>query len=429
LFDRPQSGERALLIHCHFVHAQEGNEDLDEFVALAESAGAIVVHVVSLKRDTPDPKYFIGSGKAEEIQAMVKALDIELVLVNHALSPSQERNLEKLLEVRVCDRAGLILDIFASRARTFEGKLQVELAQLTHLSTRLIRGWTHLERQKGGIGQRGPGETQLETDRRLLRDKVKHLQAKLEKVRQQRALSRKSRDNHGQFTVALVGYTNAGKSTLFNLLSQDHVYVADQLFATLDPTSRRIELPNLGSVTIVDTVGFIRHLPHSLIEAFNATLEETRSADLLLHVIDSSDPLYLQKIEQVNLVLAEIGADKIPLIEIFNKIDANPPSPSIKLYASIDEKGKTLRIGLSAATGEGVDQLSEAISSHIREHIIHTTLLLPPSAGGVRSALYEQGAVIRETALDDGSCKLEVALRRPLLRAILSDTGVECADL
>jgi GTP-binding protein HflX len=426
MFERPQSGERALLVHCHFAHAQEGNEDLDEFIALAESAGAAVVEVVDTKRDAPDPKYFIGTGKAEELEALVKAHDIELVLVNHALSPSQERNLEKLLNVRVCDRAGLILDIFASRARTFEGKLQVELAQLTHLSTRLVRGWTHLERQKGGIGLRGPGETQLETDRRLLRERVKHLKARLEKVKQQRALSRKSRDRYAMFTVSLVGYTNAGKSTLFNKLSSDHVYVADQLFATLDPTSRRIELPGVGSVILVDTVGFIRHLPHSLIEAFNATLEETRSADLLLHVIDASDPLRLEKIEQVQYVLSEIGAQDLPTIEIYNKIDMleNPEA-----FQWLDDTGKTLRIGLSAVTGQGLDQLAEAISSHIREDIIHTQLLIPPKSGAVRSALFEQGAVESEIAQEDGSCLVTVTLRKAILRVILAGTDVVCPDL
>lgn len=426
MFERPQSGERALLVHCHFAHVQEGNEDLDEFIALAESAGAVVVEVVNTKRDAPDPKYFIGTGKAEEIQAIVKALDIELVLVNHALSPSQERNLEKLLEVRVCDRAGLILDIFASRARTFEGKLQVELAQLSHLSTRLVRGWTHLERQKGGIGLRGPGETQLETDRRLLRERVKHLQARLEKVKQQRALSRKSRERNAVYTVALVGYTNAGKSTLFNTLTQDHVYAADQLFATLDPTTRKIELSGVGSIMLVDTVGFIRHLPHSLIQAFNATLEETRSADLLLHVIDATDPLRLEKIEQVEHVLGEIGAKELPLIEIFNKIDMLEEPEA---FHWSDDTGKTLRLGLSAATGQGLDQLAAAISSHISSQIVRTTLYLPPTAGGVRSALYEQGAVIKEVAQDDGGCLLTIAIRRPILRVILAGTDVECSDL
>jgi GTP-binding protein HflX len=426
LIERPQSGERALLVHCHFAHAQEGNEDLDEFIALAESACALVVEVVESKRDVPDPKYFIGTGKAEEIQAIVQANDIELVLVNHALSPSQERNLEKLLNVRVCDRAGLILDIFASRARTFEGKLQVELAQLSHLSSRLVRGWTHLERQKGGIGLRGPGETQLETDRRLLRERVKHLQARLEKVKQTRALSRKSRDRNALYTVAVVGYTNAGKSTLFNTLTQDKVYAADQLFATLDPTSRKIELAGVGSVMLVDTVGFIRHLPHALIEAFNATLEETRSADLLLHVIDASDPLRLEKIEQVQQVLEEIGAHELPTIEVFNKID-KLEAPEI--FDDSDNNGKTLRMGLSASTGEGLDKLAAAVSSHIQEQIIQTDLIIPPLSGGVRSALYEQGAVLHEAAQDDGSVIISISIRRPILRVILSGTDVVCKEL
>lgn len=426
MFERPQTGERALLVHCHFAHAVDDNEDLDEFKALAVSAGAFVVDVVTTKRDVPQPKYFIGTGKAEEIQQMVQAHDIELVLVNHALSPSQERNLEKLLKVRVCDREGLILDIFASRARTFEGKLQVELAQLSHLSTRLVRGWTHLERQKGGIGLRGPGETQLETDRRLLRNRVKHLEQRLEKVKQQRALSRKARSKNALFTVSLIGYTNAGKSTLFNRLTENQVYAADQLFATLDPTSRRIELPHIGALILIDTVGFIRHLPHQLVQAFNATLEESRNADLLLHIVDASDPQRKEKMEQVHEVLKEIDADSLPQIEIFNKIDQVDGATSINRK---DDEGRVMRLGVSAVTGEGLDQLGEAIGSHITNQIIETNLVIPPHAGSVRSALYAQDAVLSETNQDDGSWVVNICIRKPILRHILSGTDVECLEL
>jgi GTP-binding protein HflX len=289
LFDRPQSGERAVLVHLDLKQESE-REDLEEFRDLALSAGAQPVASVSSARRTPDAKYFVGSGKAEEIRQVVMAEEADLVLVNHGLSPAQERNLEKLLQCRVLDRTGLILDIFAQRARSHEGKLQVELAQLRHLSTRLVRGWTHLERQKGGIGLRGPGETQLETDRRLLNERIKALHKRLDKVRKQREQGRRSRQRAEVPTVSLVGYTNAGKSTLFNTLTAGGVYAADQLFATLDPTLRRLEVEPNNPLILADTVGFIRHLPHDLVEAFQSTLQETREADLLLHVIDAADP-------------------------------------------------------------------------------------------------------------------------------------------
>ncbi|MCW8887683.1 MAG: GTPase HflX, partial [Gammaproteobacteria bacterium] len=321
MFERPQAGARALLVHLD-LQAESEREDLSEFVDLARSAGADPVVTVRGSRRTPEAKYFVGSGKAEEIREQVKSEEIELVLINHAISPAQERNIEKLVECRVLDRTGLILDIFAQRARTHEGKLQVELAQLSHLSTRLVRGWTHLERQKGGIGLRGPGETQLETDRQLLGARIKQLKKRLAKVRQQREESRKGRVRADIPTVSLVGYTNAGKSTLFNRLCEKQaVYVADQLFATLDPTLRRTELPSQEPIILADTVGFIRHLPHDLVESFRSTLTETREADLLLHVIDAGDEERQLKIEQVNDVLNEIGADMVPQIEIYNKID------------------------------------------------------------------------------------------------------------
>ena len=415
MFDRPKMGERALCVHCQFAHAED-NEDLDEFETLSRSAGAELVTTITSKRDRPDAKYFIGTGKAEEIRQIVEAEDIQLVLVNHALSPSQERNLEKLLKARVCDRTGLILDIFASRARTFEGQLQVELAQLDHMSTRLVRGWTHLERQKGGIGMRGPGETQLETDRRLLRKRIKTLQERLEKVRKQRALSRRARQKNALFTISLVGYTNAGKSTLFNYLTAEDIYVADQLFATLDPTSRKIHLQGIGEVILIDTVGFIRHLPHQLVESFRATLEETQNADLLLHVVDASDPQRQEKAEQVQLVLKEIKADKIPQLEIFNKIDC---LDSPRDLTQNNAEGATKRIGISAKTGEGLEQLAEAVASHIHEQIIEKTLELGPSDGRIRALLYEHDAVVAERPLDEGGWALDICIRRAILRYIL----------
>jgi GTP-binding protein HflX len=415
LFDRPKSGERALCVHCQFTHAED-NEDLSEFETLARSAGAELITTVTTKRAKPDAKYFIGSGKAEEIRQLVQAEDIELVLVNHSLSPSQERNLERLLKTRVCDRSGLILDIFAARARTFEGQLQVELAQLDHLSTRLVRGWTHLERQKGGIGLRGPGETQLETDRRLLRNRIKTLQMRLEKVRKQRALSRKARQKNALFTISLVGYTNAGKSTLFNRLTEAEIYVADQLFATLDPTSRKIHLSGVGEVILIDTVGFIRHLPHQLVEAFRATLEETQNADLLLHVIDASDPQRQEKAEQVHAVLKEINADDVSQIEIFNKIDCLETARDL---TQSDAQGMITRLGVSAQTGEGLEQLAKAVASHISEQIVKKTLQLSPAEGRIRALLYEHDAIVSERDLPDGGWELDICIRRAILRYIL----------
>ena len=302
MFERPQGGERAVLVHLDFP-AEADREQLQEFRELAISAAAEPVATVTGSRTSPHPRYFVGTGKADEIKDVVSQTQADVVLFNHALTPVQERNLESLLECQVLDRTGLILDIFAQRARTHEGKLQVELAQLKHLSTRLVRGWTHLERQKGGIGLRGPGETQLETDRRLINDRIRQLNHRLEKVRRQRDQGRRARKRVGMPTVSLVGYTNAGKSTLFNTLTEAGVLVADQLFATLDPTLRRVELPGGYPMILADTVGFIRHLPHDLVAAFRSTLQETRDADLLLHVVDASDEQRDANIEQVNQVL------------------------------------------------------------------------------------------------------------------------------
>jgi GTP-binding protein HflX len=331
---------------------------VEELMLLARSAGADPITTITARRSSPDAAYFVGSGKADEIKDAVQDNNIEIVIFNHALSPAQQRNLEKRLEIRVLDRTSLILDIFAQRAQSHEGKLQVELAQLQHLATRLIRGWTHLERQKGGIGLRGPGETQLETDRRLIGDRVKALRARLEKLHKQRATQRRARGRSHTFSVSLVGYTNAGKSTLFNALTKAGVYVADQLFATLDTTSRRVYLgQDVGNVVISDTVGFVRELPHQLVAAFRATLEETIHADLLLHIVDAASPARMEQIEQVNLVLKEIGADHIPQILVWNKIDAAGLEPQLER----DEDDKIHRVFISAQKGTGLDLLRAAI--------------------------------------------------------------------
>jgi GTP-binding protein HflX len=348
---------RAALVGIDF-NAGDFKASLEELALLARSAGAEPISTITAKRNSPDPAYFVGSGKADEIAQAVLADKVEIVIFNHALSPAQQRNLERRLNVRVVDRTSLILDIFAQRAQSHEGKLQVELAQLQHLATRLIRGWTHLERQKGGIGLRGPGETQLETDRRLIGERVKMLRTRLTKLRKQHETQRRSRGRNQTFSVSLVGYTNAGKSTLFNTLTKAGVYVANQLFATLDTTSRRLYLgPDTGNVVVSDTVGFVRELPHQLVAAFRATLEETIHADVLLHVVDGASPVRMEQIEQVNGVLREIGADHIPQILVWNKIDAAGLEPGIER----DEYGKISRVFISARSGAGLDLLRDAI--------------------------------------------------------------------
>ncbi|WP_437126296.1 GTPase HflX [Noviherbaspirillum album] len=339
---------------------------LEELSLLSKSAGADPAITITAKRSSPDAALFVGSGKADEISEIVALERLELVIFNHALSPAQQRNLERHLKVRVIDRTSLILDIFAQRAQSHEGKVQVELAQLQHLATRLIRGWTHLERQKGGIGLRGPGETQLETDRRLLGDRVKALRIRLDKLHKQRETQRRARGRNNTFSVSLVGYTNAGKSTLFNALTKAQAYAANQLFATLDTTSRRIYLGEAGNVVISDTVGFIRELPHQLVAAFRATLEETIHADLLLHVVDAASPVRMEQIEQVNDVLAEIGADHIPQILVWNKIDAAGLEPGVER----DEYDKIRRVSISAQTGAGLDLLREAVAEFAKGNAV-----------------------------------------------------------
>ncbi|OEC46422.1 GTPase HflX [Pseudomonas sp. 1D4] len=418
-FERPGGGERAVLVHLE-GHDPESREDPQEFQELARSAGADTVAFVSVSRHQPTAKYLIGSGKVEELHDLVKTEQAELVIFNHTLTPSQERNLERAFECRVLDRTGLILDIFAQRARTHEGKLQVELAQLEHMSTRLVRGWTHLERQKGGIGLRGPGETQLETDRRLLRVRIRQIKQRLEKVRSQREQARRGRKRADIPSVSLVGYTNAGKSTLFNALTTSEVYAADQLFATLDPTLRRLDLADLGPIVLADTVGFIRHLPHKLVEAFRATLEESSNSDLLLHVIDAHEPERMAQIEQVLAVLGEIGADGLPMLEVYNKIDLlEAMEPQIQR----NEHGKPERVWLSAREGKGLGLLEQAIAELLGEDLFVGTLKLPQRLGRLRAQFFELGAVQSEQHDDAGDTLLAVRLPRVELNRLVSREG------
>ncbi len=406
MFDRYQAGEQAVLVHLDFPD-ESSREDLTEFKMLVSSAGVNALTVVSGKRNSPHPKYFVGSGKAEEIAEAVRLFDANVILFNHSLSPSQEKNIEALCECRVVDRTTLILDIFAQRARTHEGKLQVELAQLRHISSRLIRGWTHLERQKGGIGLRGPGETQLETDRRLLRERMMNIRKRLEKVEVQRQQGRRARARAELPTLSLVGYTNAGKSTLFNLLTKAQVYAADQLFATLDPTLRRIELDGVGRVVLADTVGFIRHLPHDLVAAFKATLTETREAELLLHVVDISDERRSENIEQVEQVLKDIDAGEVPQLVICNKIDN---LDDIEARIDRDIEGIPIRVWLSAQANIGIELLFTALSERLGKQVVKHQLKIPPSAGKLRGELYKLNCVTTEQFDEQGHCLIEVKL-------------------
>jgi GTP-binding protein HflX len=423
LFERPQGGERAVLVGVGIGHPVDPN-DIAEFAALAASAGTVSVGSVLAARARPDPKYFVGSGKAEEIRAFAEAHHADLVLVDQTLTPSQERNLEKLTGRRVLDRNGLILDIFAQRARSFEGKLQVELAQLSHLATRLVRGWTHLERQKGGIGLRGPGETQLETDRRLIAKRIRTLRSRLEKLGRQRDTGRHVRREVPVPTVALVGYTNAGKSTLFNALTGSDSFVADQLFATLDPTVRRVKLAGIGEVVLADTVGFVRALPHELVAAFRSTLQEARDADLLLHVVDASDPLRDERIDQVRDVLKGIGAGEIRELLVFNKIDLSGDKPR-----SIEgADGVATQVWASAANGEGLGLLREALARAVRPNQVRRTFHLQLQAAAVRSELYKRNAVRAERQCEDGSWDVDVELDLTEVAKLAGAKGVNLLE-
>ncbi len=410
MFDRPDSGERAILVH---LTLRAGQEDLYELKELAKTAGAEPVHVVTGARQKPDPKFFVGSGKLEEIKAEIDLHEADIVLVNHVLSPSQERNLEEVLGVRVVDRNGLILDIFALRAQTFEGKLQVELAQLKHLSTRLIRGWTHLDRQKGGgIGMRGPGETQLESDRRLVNNRIKLIQRRLAKVAKQRSQGRRKREKSEIPSVSLVGYTNAGKSTLFNTLTGADIYVANQLFATLDPTLRSCSLENGTDIILADTVGFIRHLPHELIAAFRSTLQEASEADLLLHVIDSNAEDREDTMYQVNQVLTDIDADGIPQLEVFNKIDL---LDNVEPHIDRNDIGKPVRVWMSAVTGAGTELLFQALAELFSNTKVKRKCYLQANQGGDRAKLFSYAKIIEEKNNELGGWELSIEIDKKYL--------------
>ena len=421
MFERPRGGQKAVLVHLEFpgTHYERAQ---GEFVELAISAGAEILATLGGRRDIPDARFYCGSGKAAEIASAAAAHSAELVVFNHDLSPSQERNLEKLLRCRVLDRTGLILDIFAQRAHSHEGKLQVELAQLQHLATRLVRGWSHLERQKGGIGLRGPGETQLETDRRLIGNRIKRLKGRLDKVRRQRRTSGAARRKAEIPAVSVVGYTNAGKTTLFNRLTGARGYAADQLFATLDPTLRRMPLGAGENVILADTVGFIRDLPHDLVEAFRATLEQTRQAQLLLHVVDAADPERIERIHQVQAVLEEIGAYDVAQIEVFNKIDLiEGAEPRLER----DEGGQVRRVYVSAVTGAGLNLLGEALVERFYPEIEERELSVPASAGRLRARLFALGAVQHESSDDAGGSRLRIALPRRQLERLFQQEGIK----
>ncbi len=414
------AGTSAILVHMDFRNSRF-HEELDEFIELVSSSGLHTLATVTGSRVSPDARFFIGSGKVEEIQALLESRQADIVIFNHELSPAQERNLERTLKCRVLDRIGLILDIFALRAHSYAGKLQVELAQLQHLSTRLVRGWSHLERQKGGIGLRGPGETQLETDRRLIGQRIKSINARLEKVKSQRAQGRRLRKSMATPVISLVGYTNAGKSTLFSRLTNVEVYTADKLFATLDTTLRKLNLVPGKQAVLSDTVGFIRHIPHDLIESFHATLEEIKEADLLLHVIDASDEQRHLHMQQVNQVVEEIGAAHVPQIQVYNKIDKIEGMHARQQ----SDHDKNHRVWLSAQLGTGVDELKGLIAEQVWGHHDIHRLHLPASAGKLRASLYQHGAVCEESEHDAGGWLMKVSLEPSVFRKLCHHHGLE----
>ena len=413
-------------MHCTFksLDFADNQNDLDEFRLLAISADAEILGEITGTMNKPSAKYFVGTGKVDEIAKQVAETGAEIVLFNHTLTPSQERNLEKILQCKVIDRMGLILDIFAKRARTYEGKLQVELAQLTHLSSRLVRGYDHLGQQKGGIGLRGPGETQLETDRRLLQVRVNQLKDKLTKVKQTRQIGRAKRAKSSTPTVSLVGYTNAGKSTLFNALTGENIYSANQLFATLDPTLRQIDWQGVGKVVLADTVGFVQNLPHELVESFHATLEETLEADLLLHIIDSSSPHMHEQIDAVNRVLDEIGASA-PMLLVHNKIDRTDEIPTIHYK----ELGVPHRIYVSARENLGMDKLAQAVQELLVGGLSNFTLTLAYHAGQFKNTLYELGVIVHSEFDDTGHEILTVRLAKAKLKELLGRYHLNAFDV
>ncbi|MGE4594667.1 MAG: ribosome rescue GTPase HflX [Gammaproteobacteria bacterium] len=425
LFDRQKDavgqGERTILVYIELSSNRHIANGVEEFGQLAVSSGLNIIQTLIVKRSFASAKFFIGKGKVEELSELVSDNEIDLVIFSPELSPSQERNLEKSLQCQVMDRTGLILDIFSLRARSFEGKLQVELAQLRHLSTRLVRGWTHLERQKGGIGLRGPGETQLETDRRLIGQRIKYLNKRLEKVDKQRELGRKSRTKNDLPMIALAGYTNAGKSTLFNQLTKAEVYADDKLFATLDSTIRRVILPASGEAVIADTVGFIQDLPHDLVSAFKSTLEETSQANVLLHVVDAADIHNRDKIEQVEDIIKQIDADKIPSIIVMNKIDAvEGCEPRI----DVDNEGNAVRVWLSAHTGEGIDLLYRALAQRLSGMMTHASIQLEVQSAYIRSEIHNVGFIHEEKMNEFGQWLLEINVTRHYLKRLLDKQGV-----
>ena len=425
LFDRQKDsvgqGERTVLVNVELTSNRQQSNGIDEFRQLALSSGLNIVQTITVKRNSTEAKFFIGKGKVEELASIVNINEVDLVIFSLQLSPTQERNLEKTLKCQVMDRTGLILDIFALRAKSFEGKLQVELAQLRHLSTRLVRGWTHLERQKGGIGLRGPGETQLETDKRLISKRIKYLGKRLEKVHKQHDLGRKSRRKKDLPMISLAGYTNAGKSTLFNRLTNSHVYADDKLFATLDSTIRRVILPAAGEAVVADTVGFIQDLPHELVAAFKSTLEETRQANVLLHVVDASDNDNGDKIEQVEDIIEQIGAQEIPSIIVMNKIDEMSDfHPRIdKDYA-----GNIYRVWLSAHTGEGIDLLYQALSERLSGMMTCAGIQLDVQSAYIRSEIHKVGFIQKEKMNEFGQWLLEINVTRHYLKRLLGKQGV-----
>jgi len=425
LFDRQKDsvgqGERTVLVNVELTSNRQQSNGIDEFRQLALSSGLKIVQTITVKRSSTEAKFFIGKGKVEELATIVSINEVDLVIFSLQLSPTQERNLEKTLKCQVMDRTGLILDIFALRAKSFEGKLQVELAQLRHLSTRLVRGWTHLERQKGGIGLRGPGETQLETDKRLISKRIKYLNKRLEKVHKQHDLGRKSRRKKDLPMISLAGYTNAGKSTLFNQLTNSHVYTNDKLFATLDSTIRRVILPAAGEAVVADTVGFIQDLPHELVAAFKSTLEETRQANVLLHVVDASDNDNGDKIEQVEDIIEQIGAQEIPSIIVMNKIDE---MSDFHPRVDKDYAGNIYRVWLSANTGEGIDLLYQALSEHLSGMMTYAGIQLDVQSAYIRSEIHKVGFIQKEKMNEFGQWLLEINVTRHYLKRLLGKQGV-----